>query len=122
MDQVSDLVSLASIYWTQKHAPQDPAAEAEIEFRLEQVGSLMRICAAELWGNENSEGPALVGKLAAAIVTEKYATPNRPADLTRPRQIGQAAGEITDAVLGLRKKFFEARPRLSNLVRQSNAG
>jgi hypothetical protein len=110
-EQVAGLVTLSSMYWVEAGQSADVATEAEIEFRLAEIGSLMQVCAAELWGDAEGQGPTLLGKLAAAIVTDKYATPRRPADLTRPLEIARAAAEISSAVTKSRSAFFHSKPK-----------
>lgn len=112
--QLESVVSLSSGYWLKGHSAGESAkTEAEIAYKLDDISSLVQVCAGEIWGGDGEEGPRLVAELMAAIVTPAYATDARVADPTRPIQIAAAAMRLSQRLTATRHDYF-AKPRPRN--------
>lgn len=114
--QLESVVSLSSGYWLKRQSGGESAkTEAEIAYKLDDISSLVQVCASELWSGNGEEGPRLVAELMASIVTPEYATATRAADPTRPMHIAAAAMRLSQRLTVTRHDYFaNPRPRRQN--------
>jgi len=129
--ELEKLQALAAIYWgtSQTVAVRKGdvlgVREAEIEYRLQQISSLLTAIAPDLWPEDTQSGVAqLFTPLAALVSDADFGTQFRKAKPDKGREIAAAAAAITYAVHQQRRSYFAegAIPKLCRaLVRLGKA-
>lgn len=110
--QVEALVRVCGEYWSVGYSPKkSPGQVAEILYRLDDIDSLTRICAEQLWQDQADAGPRMVGALLGAIVTPEFGTTRKVADPARLEAVVRAAATLTGAVARSRHDYLSAGMR-----------
>ncbi|TAJ69145.1 MAG: hypothetical protein EPO51_24230 [Phenylobacterium sp.] len=108
--QLLALQKLAGQYWTSNYKEAESTVqEAEIEFLIQDISSLCAACAPHLWKGKDSDGPALVASLAAAVTGPTFGQRNRPKELWRAREVQVKASQLMRRLTHDRTRYFADR-------------
>lgn len=97
---LDDLQAKAAAYWAING--QDAAQEAAIEYKLQLLDAVLSTCTGTP-DSTNEETDRLFVQLAGEIVTDKFGSTSRLAELDRGRTIAGIGGSLADAVIRSRR-------------------
>jgi hypothetical protein len=104
LDEVSGLQAAASAYWSVRG--RDGPAEAQIEFQLGKISSLLSAISEDLWPGRPDRPADLFATLASEVVTSQFGVDRRKAEVDRGRTIAAVAGLLASDVLVRRRRYF----------------
>lgn len=106
--QVEAAVRVSSEYWSVGYSKKSPGQAAEIQYKLDDIDALTRICASQLWKDQSDEGPKLVGALFSAILAPGFGSTTKIAQPQLIEQIVRAGSALTEAVAQSRHDYLSA--------------
>ena len=104
LDEVSALQVSASAYWSRRG--RDGTAEAQIEFQLGKITSLLSAVSEDLWPGRPDLPATSFATLAGEVVTAEFGAHRRRPEVDRGRTIASVAGLIAADVLVRRRRYF----------------
>lgn len=105
--QVEAVVKLAGEYWCSDYdAAKSPSQASELQYKLDDIDALTRICAAQLWQEQSDSGPQLVSALFSAVVTADFGTTTKGPMLGQLQYIVRAGAALTSAVALSRHEYL----------------
>lgn len=104
VDEISALQAGASAYWGSKG--RDGPAEAQIEFQLGKISSLLSAMSEDLWPGRPNLPAEQFATLAGEVVTANFGADRRRPEVDRGRTIAAVAGLIAADVLVRRRQYF----------------
>ena len=108
--QLAVLQRISAEYWSSKAVPiKAVALEAEIEFTLQDISSLARVTAPDLWKSQEGDGPRLIADLLSAVTGPDFGAPNRTPNPQKIRDISARAAALSGRLLADRHHFFSKR-------------
>lgn len=105
--QLVALQKTSATYWSTPYSQsKSPPLEAELEYLLQDIASLMTLCAPSLW-HRGGRGPEALTDLAAAVTGDgMLGSKERKADHTKIQEITGRAAALSKLLAGARRDYL----------------